>query len=150
MRKCFEVFLRVLLFLCGKHREIRMECASEWRENMKQPYVVDDDCLIVRLSEELDHHLTEKIRDTIDEIIVSKRIRYIIIDFKEQSFMDSSGIGFIMGRYKKIAVYQGKIFVVNLGRNLERIFRISGLYTITTPKDSVEKALCDIRGGNGK
>ena len=114
---------------------------------MNQSYSVDDDCLIIRLQEELDHHFTEQIRDNIDDIIINKRIRYIIIDFKEQSFMDSSGIGFIMGRYKKIAPYHGRIFVVNLGRNLERIFRISGLYTITSVKNSVEKALCEVRGG---
>lgn len=114
---------------------------------MKQPYSIEEDCLIIRLSEELDHHLTEKIRDSIDEIIISKRIRYIIIDFKEQSFMDSSGIGFIMGRYKKVSAYQGRIFVVNIGRSLDRIFKISGLYTITTTAESVEEAILEAKGG---
>ena len=115
--------------------------------NMEKPYTVDDDCLIIHLDEELDHHLTELIRGTIDNIIEGKRIRYIIMDFENRGFMDSSGIGFIMGRYKKIAPYKGSIYVVNMGRGLERIFKIAGLFTITVPKDSVEAALCEVRGG---
>jgi len=52
-----------------------------------------------------------------------------------------------MGRYKKLAPCKGKIYVANLGRGLERIFKIAGLYTITVEKDSVEAALCEA-GGN--
>lgn len=113
---------------------------------MTEPYTVKGDCLIIRFEDELDHHLTEQIRDTIDSIIDRKRIRNIIMDFENQGFMDSSGIGFIMGRYKRIAPYRGRIYVTNLGRGLERIFKIAGLYTITVPKESVESALCEAGG----
>ena len=106
---------------------------------MDDPYVVKGNCLIIPLDKELDHHLTEQLRSPVDEIIDRRGIRYV--------FMDSSGIGFIMGRYKKIAPCKGKIYVANLGRGLERIFKIAGLYTITVEKDSVEAALCEA-GGN--
>lgn len=113
---------------------------------MEQYYSISDDCLILTLTEELDQHFTERIRDEIDKIIINNRIRYLIFDFKNQNFMDSSGIGFIMGRYKRIALYDGRIYVVNLGRSLERIFSISGLYKITTVQDSIDKALLEIKG----
>lgn len=113
---------------------------------MAEPYTVKGDCLIIHFEEELDHHLTEKLRDVIDGVIERKGIRYLILDFENQSFMDSSGIGFIMGRYKRLAPYRGKIYVTNLGRGLERIFKIAGLYTITVEKDSVDAALCEAGG----
>ena len=116
---------------------------------MEEKHNVVDDCLVITLPEELDQHVTERIRAEIDDIILKKRIRYIIMDFKEQNFMDSSGIGFIMGRYKKIINYGGKIYVTNLGRSLERIFHISGLYRITTPVESVKEALNEARGEQG-
>lgn len=114
---------------------------------MAEPYTVKGDCLIIHFEEELDHHLTEQLREVIDGIIESRGIKYLILDFENQSFMDSSGIGFIMGRYKKIAPYKGRIYVTNLGRGLERIFKIAGLYTITVEKDSVDAALYEA-GGN--
>ncbi len=113
---------------------------------MAEPYTVKGECLIIHFEEELDHHLTEKLRDAIDGVIESRGIRYLILDFENQSFMDSSGIGFIMGRYKRLAPYRGKIYVTNLGRGLERIFKIAGLYTITVEKDSVDAALCEAGG----
>ena len=58
--------------------------------------------LIIRLNCELDHHISEQIRKRIDNIIDTKAIKNIIFDFEKVSFMDSSGIGVIMGRYKKV------------------------------------------------
>ena len=113
---------------------------------MEEPYTVKGDCLIIHFKEELDHHLTEQLRGVIDSIIEKRGIRYIVMDFENQSFMDSSGIGFIMGRYKRIAPYKARIYVTNLGRGLERIFKIAGLYTITVEKDSVEAALYEAGG----
>lgn len=129
------IFVRVFLFYVKEG------------EHMDDPYVVKGNCLIIHLDKELDHHLTEQLRSPVDEIIDRRGIRYVIMDFENKSFMDSSGIGFIMGRYKKIAPCKGKIYVANLGRGLERIFKIAGLYTITVEKDSVEAALYEA-GGN--
>lgn len=114
---------------------------------MQNLYQICDDTLILTLQEELDHHMTERIRDPIDRIIIQNRIRFIVIDFTKQGFMDSSGIGFIMGRYKRLTGLHGKVFVTNLGRNLERIFRVSGLFLITTQVESVDEAMEQVRGG---
>ena len=105
------------------------------------------DRLTARIKGELDHHSAAQARAQLDALLTDERIRELRIDLRGLTFMDSSGIGFIMGRYKKIAPYKGSIYVVNMGRGLERIFKIAGLFTITVPKDSVEAALCEVRGG---
>lgn len=89
------------------------------------------DCIIVKLHHDLDHHLTEEIRDSIDESIDKFKPRCLIFDFRNVNFMDSSGIGLIMGRYKRIHMIGGTVYVTNLGSNVQRIFSLSGLYKIT-------------------
>ena len=90
-----------------------------------------DNLIIVRLKGDLDHHIAREIKDEIDGLIILKRINRIAFDFKNVSFMDSSGIGLIMGRYKKIKPMEGEIFVCNLGVSIQRIFKLSGLFKIT-------------------
>ena len=90
-----------------------------------------DNLIIVRLNGDLDHHIAREIKDEVDGLIVLKRINRIAFDFRNVSFMDSSGIGLIMGRYKKIKAMEGEIFVCNLGITIQRIFKLSGLFKIT-------------------
>ena len=63
--------------------------------------------LIVKIQGELDHHTAEGIRDELDNKLENQRIKNIIFDFSGLHFMDSSGIGVLMGRYKKIAQRNG-------------------------------------------
>ena len=92
-----------------------------------------DDYIIVTLSGDLDHHITRELKEEIDGMITDKRIFNIVFDFKKVSFMDSSGIGLLMGRYKKIKPMNGEIYVCNLSISVQRIFKLSGLYNITKP-----------------
>ena len=94
---------------------------------MEKPYTVDDDCLIIHLDEELDHHLTEQIRGTIDSIIEGKRIRYIIMDFENRGFMDSSGIGLIIGRAQTAGGMSCSVRVIGLSPSLYKLVRLTGL-----------------------
>ena len=54
----------------------------------------------------------------------------MIFDFEQTEFMDSSGIGVIMGRYKKVAVFGGKVMAIHVNPRMQKIFRISGLHKI--------------------
>lgn len=90
-----------------------------------------DDLIIVRLCGDLDHHIIRSVKEEIDECIMNKKIFRIAFDFRNVLFMDSSGIGLIMGRYKKIKPMEGEIFVCNLGLSMQRIFKLSGLFKIT-------------------
>jgi stage II sporulation protein AA (anti-sigma F factor antagonist) len=104
-------------------------------------YEIYQRCLIIRLSEELDHHNAVKIREKADRLIDKNNIKHIIFDFSGAGFMDSAGIGVIMGRYRKVIFIGGKTAVANVNSAVDRIFRISGLYKIIEKYDSVDIAL---------
>lgn len=109
----------------------------------KDDLVVKDETLIVYLKEDLDHHNAEKIREKIDDVIEFENTRNIVFDFTNVSFMDSSGIGVIMGRYKKIYYMRGEIAVVGINSIIDKIFTMSGLYRIATKYDSISEAIKD-------
>ncbi len=91
---------------------------------------IKKDLLKVNLKGELDHHMTQFIRDEIDYNIEKFRIKKLLFDFKEVSFMDSSGVGMILGRYKKLQRRKGEIGVVHLAPRIKSIFEISGLFSV--------------------
>ncbi|BCN30026.1 anti-sigma F factor antagonist [Anaeromicropila herbilytica] len=103
-------------------------------------FEVTDHCLIIKLTSELDHHCALKIREKSDSLIAKGNIKNIIFDFKEANFMDSSGIGVIMGRYKKVIFTGGKVAVTNVNETVDRIFRISGLYKIIEKYETIKDA----------
>ena len=71
-----------------------------------------DDKLIVTLVGELDHHSAEEVRVKIDDRIERDNIKKVIMDFKEVTFMDSSGIGVVIGRLKKVKNRDGRDYVI--------------------------------------
>ena len=83
--------------LLGKDNEL-----SEEMNRTDYIYMVSRRNLIISLNAELDHHLADEMREVIDEIIDERGVNRVIIDFSKVGFMDSAGIGLIMGRYKKI------------------------------------------------
>lgn len=87
--------------------------------------------LTVYLAGELDHHNASKIKEDIDSSI-TQEIKILVLDFKELSFMDSSGIGVIIGRYKKMKRQNGVVYVKNMSSQMEKIFSMSGLNKIIT------------------
>lgn len=86
--------------------------------------------LVIKVNEDLDHCLTEQIRGGIDQAIEENQIYNLVFDFKGMKFMDSAGIGLIMGRYKKVYLQNGSIAIVGISPSVDRILRISGLYKI--------------------
>lgn len=111
------------------------------RKGVKVDFEIMNQCLVVRLYEELDHHNSITLREESDKIITSKYIKDIIFDFTGSDFMDSSGIGVIMGRYKKVIFTGGKVAVTGVNQSVDRIFKLSGLYKIIHKFDSVEDAV---------
>ena len=86
--------------------------------------------LIIYIHADLDHHYALQIREKADRLIEQEGIKNIIFDFTGVEFMDSSGIGMIMGRYKKVIFIGGKVGVMGVGKCVDRIFKYSGLYKI--------------------
>lgn len=114
---------------------------SNMSNNMGASYEVIGQCLIIRLNKELDHHNAVTLREKSDRLIEKGNIKNIIFDFEESAFMDSSGIGVIMGRYKKVIFTGGKVAVTNVGSGVDRIFRLSGLYKIIGKYESIKDAI---------
>ena len=86
--------------------------------------------LTVRLSGDLDHNAAASVRAELDELILDPKIRRLVFDLNELDFMDSSGIGLIIGRYKLMARRGGSVAVTCPGRRVDRIFEMSGLYQL--------------------
>ena len=97
---------------------------------MEVLYEVRGENLLIFLPEELDHHNSKVITEQSDWYIISNKIKNIIFNFNRTNFMDSSGIGVIMGRYKLIKSLGGQITVTNINQSIDRIFTISGLYKL--------------------
>ena len=87
-------------------------------------YEIQQNCLIIYISQDLDHHTVNLLREQSDRLIDAGDIRHIIFDFRENDFMDSSGIGLIMGRYKRVMFRGGKAAVTNVGKDIERILNL--------------------------
>lgn len=100
-----------------------------------------DDILIVELVGELDHHYADSVRTKIDDRIDRDNIRKVILDFNGISFMDSSGIGVVVGRYKKIKSKDGELCIVNVGQRINRVFELSGLFKIINNYEDISEAL---------
>lgn len=94
---------------------------------MKSSVSLDEGVMTVRLSGEIDHHTARLIREETDRLIQQKRPRELRLDFSSVSFMDSSGIGLIMGRYRLMGLYGGYLHVVNVPEALEKLMILSGL-----------------------
>ena len=103
-------------------------------------YEVKGDVLIVHLKADLDHHTALAVRESADTLLARSRAKHILFDFTGVEFMDSSGIGVIMGRYRQVIFQGGRVGVMGVGMNVDRIFKLSGLYKIVEQYQSAEEA----------
>lgn len=97
---------------------------------MEDLFKVEGTNLTILVPTELDHYNAEKIKSGADRIIENRNIRRIIFDFKRTVFMDSSGIGVIMGRYKNIRFMGGEVMAIHVNSRIYRILTLSGIYKI--------------------
>lgn len=89
-------------------------------------YDFSEDSLKVTLGGEIDHHSARAAREEIDSKITSLKPKAVLLDLKNVGFMDSSGLGLILGRYTK-AKDLGAIFkVVNPGKSIQRVLKLAG------------------------
>ncbi len=101
-------------------------------------FEVDGQTMVIHLGEDLDHHNAVYIREMADGFLEKYPIERIIFDFSGVEFMDSSGIGVIMGRYKQMSYVGGTVYVYGIGKNVDRIFQMSGLYKLVKQWNQTE------------
>lgn len=100
--------------------------------------------LIVRLRGELDHHTADAVRFKMEDAIMRGSIDHVILSLKELQFMDSSGLGVILGRYKQIKGKGGKMVVCDVNPSVHRLFELSGLFKIITVHDNERSAMSSL------
>ena len=101
---------------------------------MESVYKKEDKQLIFRLEEDIDECTVQKIRRKLDNEIERYMPKEVIFDFNNVSFMDSAGIGLIIGRYKLANMLGGKVQVANLTTPVRKIFEMSGMQRIIPEK----------------
>lgn len=89
-----------------------------------------DDTLVVFLNGELDEHSATYVREVMDDIFTQSRAKHIIIDLEQLDFMDSTGIGVMIGRYKKMKSRGVPMFVRNPNKQIDKIFAMTALYDV--------------------
>ena len=90
----------------------------------------NNDSVLARLSGELDHHTAPQAREKLEEALKDPSVLALTVDLSELTFMDSSGIGVLLGRYKTLCSRGGALFVKDPQPQVERVMRTSGLYSV--------------------
>ena len=107
-------------------------------------FQMKDRMLIVHIQGEIDHHTCNEIRDKLDHEIKKQNALHIIFDFSNIQFMDSSGIGVIIGRYRNLQSQGGRVGIVKVNSQVDRIFELSGLYKIIPKYFSIDEAVSNL------
>jgi len=97
--------------------------------------------LIVRLIGELDLHITDDMRNTLDTFLDDPQIKHVIFNLSQANYIDSSGLGVMLGRYKRVVQRGGKVLLVNPKPQVREILELSGLMTIVEECNDEEEAL---------
>ena len=94
---------------------------------MSVKIINEDNKVIALLSGEIDHHNAKSLRQDIDFSLHENQPEELIMDFSEVGFMDSSGIGLVMGRYKLMQEIGGNLVVRNPPPHIKKVMRLSGI-----------------------
>lgn len=108
---------------------------------MNLEFEIKNDKLIITIIGELDHHSSDEIRNKIDDRIERGGYKKVILDFSNVTFMDSSGIGVIIGRYKKLKLLKSNLCIANVNNSIKKVFELSGIFKIIEVYGSLKEAV---------
>ncbi|MBO5485926.1 MAG: anti-sigma factor antagonist [Eubacterium sp.] len=97
---------------------------------VEEDFKVIEHHLCIKMPREVDHHNAGYITEQADEMIYRSEVKNLIFDFSDTEFMDSSGVGIILGRYKKITCFHGKVYAIHANMQIRKILHMSGLHKI--------------------
>lgn len=86
--------------------------------------------LTVHIPAEVDHCFADMVREEVDRKLQTEDIKVLAFDFQNTEFMDSSGIGLLMGRYKLMRALGGNVCITNAGERIQKILVLSGIHKI--------------------
>ena len=87
----------------------------------------EEQTMTVFLDGEIDHHAARELREEIDGALERARPAALVLDFRGVTFMDSSGIGLVMGRYRLMRQMDGTVTVANTSMHIRKVMRLAGL-----------------------
>ncbi len=94
---------------------------------MQIKYLEKDKLLFFSLEEEIDHHTTKDLRRKMDYEIERHMPKKVIFDFNSVSFMDSAGIGLLLGRYKIVNMLGGEVALINVKKSVKKVLDMCGI-----------------------
>ena len=95
---------------------------------------VIDNYLMIKMPQEVDHHRAADIRLHADAMLFQQNVKNIVFDFEDTTFMDSSGIGIVLGRYRRMQERDGRLYLSGLGGSAEKILRMAGVLGLVERK----------------
>lgn len=104
-------------------------------------FTVKENVLIVRLVGELDHHEATILKDLWQKEMNKEHVQHVILNLEQVTFMDSSGIGVILGRYKEIIQQGGELIICSIHPAIKRLLEMSGLFKIIRSVENEQFAL---------
>ena len=100
--------------------------------------------LIVRLRGELDHHNAAVFREAVEQELDKGIVQNIVLNLADLTFMDSSGIGAILGRYRRVNASGGKMVFCEVSNHLKKVLQIGGVLTVIPVAGNENKALAGL------
>lgn len=104
-------------------------------------YEISSNVLVAELFGEMDHHASEKVRKDIDERMAEYEVKHLIFDFERVTFMDSAGIGIVLGRYKRLKPEGGTVLITQCNPRIRTILNMAGVFSIIKYMDTRQDAL---------
>ena len=113
---------------------------------MEVIFKVNEDVLTAYIRGDVDHHGASPLRQTIDESMKVFGCRDLILDFSGVTFMDSSGIGIALGRFKKLSKTGGKVVIAGCSEYIEKLLEMAGVFSLMQKAEDTESAMEMLKG----
>lgn len=121
-----------------------MSTKDEGEMSMQIDFNMEESTLLIKLNGEIDHHTSVEIREAIDREYQKRRAKNVLFDFGQVLFMDSSGIGMLMGRYRNVVISGGQVGLLNVDNNIDKVLAISGIYKLMKVYGTKQDALAHL------
>lgn len=102
---------------------------------------IANDTLVVKFIGDVDNLVSETYKKKLETHIDEKKYKKVIMDFSNVTFIDSSGLGLILGRYNQLKKYKGSLYMSGVNKQIEKIFNIAGIWTIIDKYEDINLAL---------
>ena len=112
---------------------------------MDMIFDIKGNVLVAEMFGELDHHAAQKVRADIDNTMETYGATELLFDFTKVTFMDSAGIGVILGRYRKLSVAGGKAAITGCSQTMRSILNMAGVFSLVDYFDRADEAIRYLR-----